>query len=125
MDAWLQPTEISQGNAYHLASMILLSLQSRHLVFCFLGTCTHKASLDTYDAGVMEAFYREVSLRCKSFGEVVEGVGLGAHWIAVSVDFVEEVGRFVKAVVTDVHILLLHSFWPSCSLGQGVTRRSA
>lgn len=43
---------------------------------------------------------------------MVEGVLLGAHWVAVAMDLVEQVGRLVQAVITDVHVLLFHILWP-------------
>lgn len=58
--------------------------------------------------------HRKVSLGSQPLGEVVEGVRLGAHRVAVPVDLVEEVSRFVQAVVTDVHILLFYILRPSC-----------
>lgn len=61
--------------------------------------------------------YREVSLGCQSLREVVEGVGLSAHWVAVTVDLVEEVCRLVQPVVTDVDVLLLHALGPTCQSG--------
>lgn len=45
---------------------------------------------------------------------MVEGVRLGAHRVAVPVDLVEQVGRFVQAVVTDVHVLLFYILGPPC-----------
>lgn len=45
---------------------------------------------------------------------MVEGIWLGADWVAVTVDLVEQVSRLVQAVITDVHILLLHTLRPSC-----------
>lgn len=44
---------------------------------------------------------------------MVEGVLLGAHWVAVAMDLVEQVGRLVQAVVADVHVLLFHVLWPT------------
>lgn len=41
---------------------------------------------------------------------MVEGIGFGADRVAIPVDFVEQVCGLVKPVVTDVHVLLLHSF---------------
>lgn len=48
---------------------------------------------------------------------MVEGVRLGAHWVAVPVDLVEQVGRFVQAVVADVHVLLFYILGPPCGEG--------
>lgn len=45
---------------------------------------------------------------------MVEGILLGAHWVAVAVDLVEQVSRLVQAVITDVHILLFHILRPTC-----------
>lgn len=58
--------------------------------------------------------YREVPLGRQSLGEVVEGVGLGAHWVAVTVNLVEEVRGLVQPVVADVDVLLLHALGPTC-----------
>lgn len=58
--------------------------------------------------------HRKVSLGSQTLGEVVEGVRLGAHRVAVPVDLVEQVSGFVQAVVTDVHILLFYILRPSC-----------
>lgn len=54
--------------------------------------------------------YGEISFGSELLGEVVEGIGFGADRVAIPVDFVEEVRGLVKPVVTDVHVLLLHSF---------------
>lgn len=56
--------------------------------------------------------YREVPLGCQPLGKVVKGVGLGAHWVAVTVDLVEEVSGLVQSVVADVHVLLFYSLGP-------------
>lgn len=45
---------------------------------------------------------------------MVEGILLGAHWVAVAMDLVEQVSRLVQAVITDVHILLFHILRPTC-----------
>lgn len=45
---------------------------------------------------------------------MVEGIWLGADWVAVAMDLVEQVGGLVQAVIADVHILLFDTFWPSC-----------
>lgn len=45
---------------------------------------------------------------------MVEGVGLGAHWVTVAVDFVKKMRGFVQPVVADVHVLLLDAFRPTC-----------
>lgn len=58
--------------------------------------------------------HRKVPLGSEPLGEVVEGVGLGAHWVAVPVDLVEQVGGLVQAVVADVHVLLLDVLGPPC-----------
>lgn len=58
--------------------------------------------------------YGEVPLGCQPLGEVVEGKGLGAHRVAVTVDLVEEVSRLIQSIVTDVDILLLDAFGPPC-----------
>lgn len=46
---------------------------------------------------------------------MVKGIGLGADRITIPVDLVEEMSRFIKAVITNIYILLLHTFWPPCS----------
>lgn len=61
--------------------------------------------------------HRKVPLGSQPLGEVVEGVRLGAHRVAVPVDLVEQVGRFVQAVVADVHVLLFYILGPSCREG--------
>lgn len=49
---------------------------------------------------------------------MVEGVRLGAHRVAVPVDLVEQVGRFVQAVVADVHVLFFYILGPPCGEGK-------
>lgn len=58
--------------------------------------------------------YGEVSPGGEPLGEVVEGVGPGAHGVAVPVDLVEQVRGLVQPVVADVHILLPHAFGSPC-----------
>lgn len=69
----------------------------------------------TSKEAVKRTTYREVSLGSEFLGEVVEGVGLGADRVAIAVDLIEEMSWFIQAVITDVHILLLHTFRPPCS----------
>ncbi len=58
--------------------------------------------------------HREVPFGREPLGEVVEGIWLGADWVAVTMDLVEQVSRLVQAVITDVHILLFYTLWPPC-----------
>lgn len=62
--------------------------------------------------------HREVSFGREPLGEVVEGIWLGADWVAVTVDLVEQVSGLIQAVITDVHILLFYILWPSCEKTQ-------
>lgn len=55
---------------------------------------------------------------------MVEGILLGAHWVAVAMDLVEQVSRLVQAVITDVHILLFHILWPTCEATNFVLAQS-
>lgn len=45
---------------------------------------------------------------------MVKGIWLGADWVAVTMDLVEQVSGFVQAVITDVHVLFLHTLRSSC-----------
>lgn len=58
--------------------------------------------------------HREVSFWREPLGKVVEGIWLGADWVAITMDLVEQVSRLVQAVITDVHILLFYTLRPSC-----------
>lgn len=58
--------------------------------------------------------HREVSFGREPLGEVVKGIWLGADWVAVAMDLVEQVSWLVQAVITDVHILLFYILWPPC-----------
>lgn len=55
---------------------------------------------------------------------MVEGVLLGAHWVAVAMDLVEQVSRLVQAVITDVHVLLFHILRPTCKRTKLVSVKS-
>lgn len=55
---------------------------------------------------------------------MVEGVLLGAHWVAVAMDLVEQVSRLVQAVITDVHVLLFHILRPTCKTTKLVSVKS-
>lgn len=63
--------------------------------------------------------YGEVSPGGEPLGEVVEGVGPGAHRVAVPVDLVEQVRGLVEPVVADVHVLLPHAFGSPCGPNTG------
>lgn len=63
--------------------------------------------------------YGEVSPGGEPLGEVVEGVGPGAHGVAVPVDLVEQVRGLVEPVVADVHVLLPHAFGSPCGPNTG------
>lgn len=82
-----------------------------HINLQYLSTGENISRLPT---SVPPCTHRKVSLGSQPLGEVVEGVRLGAHRVAVPVDLVEQVSRFVQAVVTDVHILLFYILRPSC-----------
>lgn len=53
--------------------------------------------------------YREISPGRQPLGEMIEGIGLGAHGVAAPMHLVEQMGRLVEPVIADVHVLLLHS----------------
>ena len=100
-----------------MAQMNQVLTEVRHTLF-FLKKKKKKGGLSPVPPACLRnslfLAYREVSLGGEPLGEVIEGIGLGAHGVAVAMDLVEEVGRLVEAVVADVNVLLLHSLRPTC-----------